>query len=68
MCSKGDCVVLSTQRVVREMNRVGMLVDISHVNNYTMRDALDTSLAPGESHTQNNNNNNNNVTFAYLSV
>lgn len=38
----------NAQRVVREMNRLGMLVDISHVNNYTMRDALDTSLAPGE--------------------
>lgn len=35
------------QRVVLEMNRLGMLVDISHVNTYTMRDALDTSLAPG---------------------
>ncbi len=36
------------QRVVREMNRLGMMVDISHVNNYTMVDALDTSEAPGE--------------------
>ena len=35
------------QRVVREMNRLGMMVDISHVNDYTMVDALDTSLAPG---------------------
>ena len=35
------------QRVVREMNRLGMMVDISHVNNYTMVDTLDTSLAPG---------------------
>lgn len=26
---------------------MGMLVDISHVNNYTMNDVLDTSLAPG---------------------
>ena len=34
--------------MVLEMNRVGMLVDISHVNNYTMSDVLDTSLAPGE--------------------
>ena len=30
------------------MNRIGMLVDISHVNSYTMMDALDTSLAPGQ--------------------
>ena len=29
------------------MNRLGMLVDISHVNNYTMMDVLDTSVAPG---------------------
>ena len=32
------------------MNRLGMLVDISHVNNYTMMDVLDTSVAPGQSH------------------
>ena len=29
------------------MNRLGMLVDISHVNNYTMMDVLETSTAPG---------------------
>ncbi|MEU8965158.1 dipeptidase [Streptomyces sp. NPDC048491] len=32
--------------VVREMNRVGMLVDLSHVAATTMRDALSTSVAP----------------------
>ncbi|MFF4094819.1 dipeptidase [Streptomyces sp. NPDC001834] len=32
--------------VVREMNRTGMLVDLSHVAATTMRDALDTSVAP----------------------
>lgn len=36
------------QRVVREMNRLGMLVDISHVNDYSMMDTLDITLAPGE--------------------
>lgn len=32
--------------VVREMNRIGMLVDLSHVAATTMRDALRTSRAP----------------------
>ncbi|MDN3023038.1 dipeptidase [Streptomyces sp. S.PB5] len=32
--------------VVGEMNREGMLVDLSHVAATTMRDALDTSVAP----------------------
>ena len=34
------------REVVAEMNRVGMLVDLSHVAPTTMRDALDHSTAP----------------------
>jgi len=34
------------QEVVREMNRIGMLIDISHVAADTMRQAIETSHAP----------------------
>ena len=34
------------RQVVREMNRVGMLVDVSHVSDETIDDVLETSRAP----------------------
>jgi membrane dipeptidase len=34
------------KEVIREMNRIGMFVDVSHVSDKTMSDVLDVSIAP----------------------
>ncbi len=34
------------REVVREMNRLGMMVDVSHVSDETFRDVMETSAAP----------------------
>lgn len=39
-------LALLWQRVIKEMNRLGMIVDLSHVSMATMRDAIAHSEAP----------------------
>ena len=41
-----DGISVFGRKIVKEMNRLGMLVDISHVSSNTMRDALKTTRAP----------------------
>lgn len=41
-----DAFVFGGQVVIKEMNRLGMMVDLSHVSRKTMIDSIQTSRAP----------------------
>lgn len=44
--ARHDGLTETGRAVIREMNRIGMLVDLAHVSPATMRDALDESQRP----------------------
>ena len=44
--TKHDGLNAFGEAVVREMNKIGMIIDLSHVSEATMHDALDISTAP----------------------
>lgn len=46
MCCYTVLFSVPFQRVIKEMNRLGMIVDLSHVSMATMRDAIAHSEAP----------------------
>merc|ERR1719507_2404272 len=43
---RADGITQFGQKVIHEMNRLGMLVDLAHVSSDVMRQVMDTTLAP----------------------